>query len=47
MVVNYVVKKPVEELVKEVQRGKALSKESVIRESESPYHLCLILAYIV
>ncbi|ETN40859.1 uncharacterized protein HMPREF1541_05139 [Cyphellophora europaea CBS 101466] len=32
MIVNFVVKKPVEDLVREIRHGKALSKESVLRE---------------
>lgn len=32
MVVNYVIKKPVDELVQEIRRGKIFSKEAVLRE---------------
>ena len=34
MVVNLVKKKPVDTLVEELRRGKSISKEQVLRESE-------------
>lgn len=34
MVVNYVLKKTVEELVQELKHGKALTKDQVVNESK-------------
>jgi hypothetical protein len=36
MVVNYVEKKQVDDLVRNLKHGKALTKDQVIRESEMP-----------